>query len=258
MTTRTQRQTALKQALQQRSLVKVIAGIDNTDLDRVSQVVQAATQTNAGSVDVAATETVVRLTRQLTDLPVFASSVTPEALAQAVENGADAVEIGNFDALYAQGFYLGAQDVIELTEKTLALLPTDTLLSVTIPGHLSLEAQISLAQKLEAMGVDMLQTEGASSVVTITREVQLLSTADKVALTLRNTHALSQAVSIPIITASGMSAETVSAALENGASAIGVGTAVNRLAQTSEMVTVLEEVMTAVTRFATRQAVHAS
>jgi 2-keto-3-deoxy-6-phosphogluconate aldolase len=236
-------QEQLFQALQGRRLVKVIAGIDNFDLERVAQVVRAATAAGAGAVDVAARADIVELARQLTDLPIFASSVTPEDLATAIASGADVAEIGNFDALYKDGFYLSADDVVKLTEQTRNLLPKGTPLSVTIPGHLSMESQVRLAQHLESMGVTMLQTEGASRVITLTKEVQLLPAEEKARLTLENTEVLAACVSIPVMTASGVTVDNVLDGFKVGAAAVGVGSTVNRLTTEADMVEVLTAMM---------------
>ena len=36
----------------------------------------------------------------MTDMPIFVSSIVPSELVRAVELGADAIELGNFDVLY--------------------------------------------------------------------------------------------------------------------------------------------------------------
>lgn len=229
--------------LQEKRLVKVITGIDNHDLEQVARVTSAATQAQAGAVDVAADKAVIETARANTTLPVFASAVRPQALADALAWGADAVEIGNFDALYQDGFYLSAEDVLKLTEDTLALVPQGTVLSVTVPGHLTQDAQVRLAQRLETMGVAMLQTEGASRVVTLEKTVEVLCGEDKLRLTLENTRALSQAVRIPVMTASGIAPDNVREAFAAGASAVGVGSAVNKLASQAQMIEVLTALM---------------
>ncbi len=45
---------------------------------------------------------------------MFVSSVNPEELAMAAQHGADVLEIGNFDALYAEGKRISAEEVLEL------------------------------------------------------------------------------------------------------------------------------------------------
>ncbi len=236
-------QQQLQTLLQAKRLVKVIAGIDNVDRERVQKVVDAATIADAGAVDVAARADIVSMVRQATKLPVFASSVNPKELLLAIQHGADVAELGNFDALYKQGFYLTAEEVLQLVRQTRTLLSDKAMLSVTIPGHLSLEAQVRLAQKLHAEGVTLFQTEGASRVVTTTRTVELLSPEDKVRLTFENTQALCRAVPCAVMTASGLHAGNVNQAFLMGASAVGIGSAVNQLESQTEMVTVLREIM---------------
>lgn len=239
-------QEQLIKLLQEKCLVKVISGINNFDLDQIAQVVRSATVAGAGAVDVTARHDVVRLARQLTDLPIFASSINPQELAIALENGADVAEIGNFDALYKDGFYLSAEEVLKLTEKTLALIPQNALVSVTIPGYLSVEAQVRLAEQLGSLGVTMLQTEGASRIINMTKEVQLLSATEKATQTLENTKALVKATSTPVMTASGIAANNILEAFQAGASAVGIGSAVNSLYTEEDMVETLMLMMTQV------------
>ena len=245
VSTLTTRQQRLMQTLANHRMVKVIAGIDNTDWTKVEALILAcnANHNDAITIDVAADEAIVRQARALTDLPLFASSVEPQALANAITWGADAAELGNYDALYKDGFYLNAAQVIELTEQTLALLPEGTPFSVTIPGHLSQDAQVQLARQLEALGVTMIQTEGACNVVSLNREVTLLDTDAKAALTLANTQVLSQVTTLPLMTASGITSKTLNAAFAAGASAVGIGSAVNTLNSTDAMSTVIAELL---------------
>ena len=235
------RQAQVLQQLKEKQFVKVISGIDNFDIDKVSQVVRAATVAVANAVDVAARQDIVKLARQTTHLPVFASSITPQDLALAVANGADVAEIGNFDSLYKDGHFLTYSDVLSLTEQTLALIPKNALICVTIPGFLPMEAQIRLAQAVEELGVAMIQTEGIHKEITANNRVLNTMTAEEKALaSFKCTAELVQAVNIPVMTASGISSSNAAIAFENGASAIGVGSAVNRLMLENEMI---EEVL---------------
>ena len=88
-----------KRHMEEKRAVKVIAGIDNFDMESVKKVVTAADQTGASAVDICADENIIKAVREMTDMPVFVSSIVPSELARAVELGADAIELGNFDVL---------------------------------------------------------------------------------------------------------------------------------------------------------------
>ena len=215
-----------KKHLREKRAVKIISGINNFDLEKVKQVAIAAQSGLASAVDVAASADVVKVAKQHTKLAVFASSIHPFKLLEAVKAGADAIEIGNFEALYKEGIYLSADDIYEITVEAMDLTQKyDPFVCVTIPGHIDVEEQIKLAQKLEILGVDLLQTEGVSKVYD--RGAKGLLDAAKA--TIGNTLELSQQVGIPIMSASGLTPQTVPLAFAAGASAVGVGSCVNRL-----------------------------
>lgn len=239
---------ALKTALQARNAVKVIAGIANFNLDHVLQVVCAAEAAGAHAIDVAARPDIVKAAKAATQAAVFASSVEPKALAEAVTAGADVAELGNFDALYNQGLFLNAEQVLALAEETVALVQGKALISITIPGHLTLESQIRLASQLETLGVDLIQTEGSARVLSTEPTVKSLTQAEKEALTLHNTRALVKATTLPVMTASGITADNAFAAFDAGASAIGVGSFINQANSEAEMVRRAGELMNASSR----------
>lgn len=226
-----------KQHLKEKRAVKVIAGIDNYDIENVKKVVTAATQAGASAIDICASEEIFETARQLTELPLFVSSISPEELVQAVKMGADAIELGNFDALYKKGLRMDAQEILSLAQKTMSLInKSETFFSVTVPGHLSVAEQIELAQKLEEMGVDLIQTEGAAiSNAQSDGARGLLETAQ---VSIANTIELSRNIDIPVMTASGITPTTAALAFAAGASAIGVGSCINKIDSTIAMIAV--------------------
>lgn len=238
----------LQAALKNRQAVKAIAGITNLDLENILAVAQATEASGAHAIDVAAHAEIVASVREVTSAAIFASSVEPKALAAAVEAGADVAELGNFDALYDQGLFLSAGEVLKLAEETMALVQGKALVSITVPGHLTTESQVQLALALEALGVDIIQTEGAARVVAQAPTVKSLSAQEKAELTLRNTRALAKAVCLPIMSASGMAADNVALAFEAGASAVGIGAYVNQAGNVSEMTRRMEAIMANRTR----------
>lgn len=215
-----------KQHLQEKRAVKVIAGIDNFDIENIKKVVMAAE--NASAIDICAKEEIVKEIRSMTDMPLFVSSIVPSELVRAVELGADAIELGNFDVLYKKGISFTAQDVLRLAKETISLLDgRKTFFSVTIPGEISITEQIELARELEAMGIDLIQTEGHYSKDTQSDGVRGLM--ERAELTISNTIELARNVDIPIMTATGINPTTAPFAFTAGASAIGAGSCINKM-----------------------------
>ncbi len=216
-----------KRALEEKRAVKIIAGIDNFDIDNIKKVVTAASSSGANAVDICANPDIVSLVRQMTDLPLFVSSINPLELAHAVILGADAVELGNFDALYKKGLSFSAAQVLKLAKETKALIEEDVFFCVTIPGELEISEQIELARALEELGVDLIQTEGHFSNETPSNGVRGL--IERAELTISNTIELSRNIDIPIMTATGINPTTAALAFAAGASAIGCGSCINKL-----------------------------
>jgi Protein of unknown function (DUF561) len=216
----------LHTALTQRQALKVISGLNNFNTDRVAAVVQAADLGGATFVDIAASPELIRMAKQLTSLPICASAVDAQVLADAVAAGADLVEIGNFDSFYAQGIRFEAAEVIALTKATRQLLP-NTLLSVTVPHILALDQQVELAQILVGLGADIIQTEGGTS--SQPSHAGALGLIEKAAPTLAAAFEISRVVKVPVLCASGLSSITAPMAIAAGAAGVGVGTAINKL-----------------------------
>jgi len=235
---------SLKNQLREKTCVKVIAGIDNFDIEKVKQVVTAAQQGGASAVDVAARKDIIEITKELTDMPVFVSSINPEELAMAAKNGADVLEIGNFDALYKKGLRITAQEVIDITKRTIDLAGNDVMISVTVPGHIDISEQIALAQELETLGIDLIQTEGAA--ITEPKSAGARGLIEKAQVSIANTIELVRNIEIPVMTASGISTTTAPLAIAAGASAVGIGSCVNKLNSTLAMIAEVRSIVEAV------------
>ena len=229
------------QALASGSALKIISGLTNCDARNVSDVVIAAQQGGATFVDIAA-EDLVRQVRELIKLPICVSAVEPQKFVAAIEAGADLVEIGNFDAFYAQGRRFEAPEVLALTRQTRELLP-DVTLSVTVPHILALDEQVALAEALVAAGANIIQTEGGTS--STPTHSGVLGLIEKAAPTLAAAHAISHAVSVPVLCASGISDVTAPMALAAGAAGVGVGSAVHKLNDPLAMVAVVRSLVEA-------------
>jgi len=228
----------LQQAFETNGALKIISGLTNYDPERVAAVVKAADQGGATFVDIAADADLVRLAKAETSLPICVSAVEAEAFLAPVEAGADLIEIGNFDAFYAQGRRFEAPEVLALTRRTRELLPTITL-SVTVPHILALDEQVQLAEALVAAGADIIQTEGGTS--SQPTHAGVLGLIEKAAPTLAAAHAISRVVDVPVLCASGLSDVTAPMAMAAGPAGVGVGSAVNKLDNLLAMVAVVRQ-----------------
>ena len=227
---------SFKEALSEKRAVKIIAGIDNFNIENVKKVVKSAEAAEANAVDICAAPEIISEVRSMTDMPIFVSSINPEELMHAVALGADAIELGNFDALYKKGISLTSAQVLNLAKRTMELTSDyNVFFCVTIPGELEIGEQIDLARELESMGVDLIQTEGHFSAEPSNGAKGLVERAE---LTLSNTIELSRNIDLPIMTATGINPTTAPLAFACGASAIGCGSCVNKLDSELSMIAV--------------------
>ena len=226
---------SFKLALEEKRAVKIIAGIDNYDAEKVKKVVLAASNAGASAIDICADPEIIAMARSLTELPLFVSSVDPQELAHAVALGADAVELGNFDALYKKGISFSADQVLNLAKRTKELIG-DTFFCVTIPGELEITEQVNLARELENLGIDLIQTEGHFTNESPSDGVRGL--IERAELTISNTIELTRNIELPVMTATGINPTTASLAFAAGASAIGCGSCVNKLDSEISMIAV--------------------
>ena len=231
-----------KRDLEAKKAVKIIAGIDNFDLDNVRKVVSAAVTAGASAVDICADETIVSTIRNMTEMPIFVSSIVPSELARAVELGADAIELGNFDVMYKKGMSFTKNDVMNLVDETLRLLGDNRVyFSVTIPGEISVSEQIELARALETRGIDLIQTEG--HYVSTSELEGARALMDRAELTLSNTVELVRNVDIPVMTATGINPTTAPFAFAAGASAIGCGSCINKMNSEISMIATAKQLV---------------
>jgi|EP00624_Nannochloropsis_granulata_P005234 hypothetical protein len=228
---------------------KVIAGLTNFDRDLVGRIARAAGMGGATHLDLAADPELVALAKaQAPRVRTMVSAIDPEKFLPCVEAGVDMLELGNFDAFYASGLRFSSLDILDLTKRTQALCPR-TPLSVTIPHVLAMEEQAQLALSLAALGVDVIQTEGAPSISTMS--TGLTASIEKAAPALAATYVLSRALAgkgTHVMAASGMNEVTAPMALVSGAQGVGVGTAISGLENEAAMATKVREIVRALQR----------
>ena len=214
-------------------------------------VVSSAIEAKATAIDVAANEEVLSLATRLisesnSDITLFASSISAMELANAVNNfHVNAIELGNFDALYNQGITMSSIQILDIVKETLSLISNEMrsqiLFSVTIPGSLAINEQISLARELESLGIDLIQTEGFVSQASNFEGAR--AWLNRAELTISNTLELSKNIELPIMTASNINTTTAQFAFAAGASAIGCGSCINRLESKISMLAVISNLV---------------
>ena len=218
-----------KQHMAEKRALKVIAGSNNFNFENVKNIVMAAEKAGASMVDICADKQILDMAREFTNLPLIVSSINPMDLFNAFQWGADAIELGNFEA-FDRSF--SAQEVLNLVQETLNLLGENKIFfSVTIPGNLEIAEQIKLAMQLEEMGIDLIQTEGSKN----SMSEGALGLLEAAQMTLAHTIEISRNVNIPVMSASGLTTTTAGMAFAAGASAIGVGSCINKLGSYLEM-----------------------
>ncbi len=233
---------SFKQALREKRAVKIISGINNFDADKVKNVVIAAEKAGASAVDICADREIISMVKSMTDIPIFVSSIKPQDLAMAIAMGADAIELGNYDALYKNGISMSGSQVMSIVKETMSLINKENIFfSVTIPGEIEISEQIAMARELETMGIDLIQTEGHYSNTNIPSGVRGL--VERAELTISNTIEISRNVEIPIMTATGINPTTAPLAFAAGASAIGCGSCINKLESELSMIAVAKSLV---------------
>ncbi len=224
-------QVSLQKSIQNRSLLKVISGLNNFNSESVFRISRAAGLGGADLLDIACEPKLVELAVEASKVPVCVSSVEPKLFPAAVKAGASIIEIGNFDSFYPDGRFFSADEVLSLAVESRCLLP-QVVLSVTVPHTLPLDSQAQLALDLVDRGVDIIQTEGGTSSHPISPGT--LGLIEKASPTLAGTFSIAAALKeshhdVPVICASGLSEVTVPMAIAVGAHGVGIGSAVNKL-----------------------------
>ena len=242
---------SFQKSIQNRSLLKVISGLNNFNSESVFRISKAAGLGGADLLDIACEPELVELAVDASNIPVCVSSVEPQLFPDAVKAGASIIEIGNFDSFYPNGRLFSADEVLSLALESRRLLP-EVVLSVTVPHVLPLDRQAQLALDLFDVGADLIQTEGGTSSHPISPGT--LGLIEKASPTLAGTFAIASALKehhkdVPIICASGLSEVTVPMAISVGATGVGIGSAVNKLNTELAMIATVKGLRKALTSF---------
>ena len=230
-----------QEELRSKSLLKVISGLSNFDFESVKLISEAASLGGADLIDIACKPELVESALSIASTPICVSSVEPKSFISAVKAGASMIEIGNYDTFYDKGITFSDQKILNLTKETKDLLPNIPL-SVTVPHTMPIDKQVDLAVDLVIAGADIIQTEGGKSSNPYSPGIK--GFFEKSIPTLASTYAMykefnKQSIKTPIMSASGLSEITCPLAISSGASAVGVGSVVNKLDDLVSMIAVI-------------------
>nr|YP_009313046.1 Hypothetical protein ycf23 [Dermonema virens]SCW21300.1 Hypothetical protein ycf23 [Dermonema virens] len=207
-------------ACQEKRFLKAILGIDNFQIGEFVGNLKAFEVGGATCLDIGANTDLLQEVKKIVSIPICVSSISVSELEKCYYAGADVLELGNFDIFYSKNIHFTSQQIIATTKKLRERLPS-ACVCITIPHILSLNEQLLLAQELERLGVDMLQTEGSFS--KLAKKSNLLNTFYNASATLSSTMVLSERIGIPIIASSGINPLTAPLAILSGASGVGIG-----------------------------------
>nr|YP_010851178.1 hypothetical protein Ycf23 [Aphanocladia delicatula]WGH14147.1 hypothetical protein Ycf23 [Aphanocladia delicatula] len=228
----------LYNSFESKKVIKVIAGIQNTNLYQIAQIASAANLANASYLDISANVKIVKFLKSFSSLPLCISSIDPIDIYNCISAGADLVEIGNYDIFYNNGIYINSCQLIQLVKEIKYLIGSIDI-CVTIPYHLNLSEQITLAQNLEDLGVNILQTEGLF-INSLSKKKPRLT--NSLSSSLISTYFLSNYVDIPVITSSEVTSFSASIAMQYGASGVGIGSAIKNNSSVIHMINYINEV----------------
>nr|YP_009394503.1 hypothetical protein [Vertebrata thuyoides]ARW63065.1 hypothetical protein [Vertebrata thuyoides] len=222
----------LQEAFEAKSVLKVITGIDNINIHQVTKMAKAAELSNATYLDVSSNIKLIKFLKSFSSLPICVSSIDPVDIYNALSSGVDIIEIGNYDFLYNQGIYLSKKQIIELS-KEIQCLANNIDICVTVPYYLSIYEQVSLAQDLKNLGINIIQTEGISKVHITDYPFNLIQSGSSFSNlhnsfipSLFSAYIISQYVNVHIIASSGCKNIVGPISKFYGVSGIGIGSAV--------------------------------
>jgi nicotinate-nucleotide pyrophosphorylase len=157
---------------------------------------------------------------------LFVSSLSIESLLKAKENGADVLELGNFDALYSKGKSITKEEIINLTRELRSRVGKDTVLCITVPGNVSIKEQIDVALQLQAAGADILQIENLNYNSDYKNAVEIV-----------------KIVEIPVILSGKIDSKKVEKAISTGVNGIGIGNAIRNKGSLHDMTEEVKSLM---------------
>lgn len=237
----------LYNAFSNKNVLKVIAGLDNTNIYNILKLAKISELAGATYLDIVAKPSIVSILKSVVKLPICVSSISSLELYNCALAGADILEIGNYDVFYEKKLNLNYSDIVNLAYQTRKLIK-DKDICVTIPNSLNLLEQLNLAKDLEEIGINIIQTEGSISKANISLRKMLnhdfiRSSTSSTSCTLSSTYVISKNIDIPVIAASGINSISSPIGIFYGASGIGVGSSIKDYMNTEYLLEYIQEII---------------
>lgn len=136
----------------------------------IAKICKASQIGKASSVSIPSNKKLFEIARQNTKLPIFATSIHPFEILDAVRWGAEAIKIGGFNNSFT------ANEIYDIVLETLGLINDYNFYScVEIPENIKIEEKIQLIKKLEILGVDLIQIKDSEENINKINENTILS-----------------------------------------------------------------------------------
>lgn len=207
-----------KKHLREKRAIKISSGSENYNLESVAKICRASQSAKASAVEIAINKDVYNIARKNTKLPLFASSIHPFQILNAVKMGVDGIVIGDYFEVYKKGQKYSPSEIYDIILETLGLINGyDVYTCVTIPASISSDEQKELIKKLEILGVDLVQTEGYKK--SPTNPNIILECAE---FSIKTLDELSKYTKIPIMATSAINNASLIKAFDMGANAVNV------------------------------------
>ena len=103
-------------ALKNKSLVKIISGIQNYEKKKVLDIAMAAEMGGAGALDISDHKEIIKAVRSSVSLPLFVSSTEAKKLIEAQNFSVDALEVGNYESFYKISRLFTPKEILEITK----------------------------------------------------------------------------------------------------------------------------------------------
>ena len=214
-----------KKHLREKRAIKISAASGNYDLNKVAQICRSAQASKASAVEIPINKEAYNIARKNTKLPLFASSIHPFEILNAVKLGVDAIQIGPYFDVYKAGKRYSAEEIYDVILETLGVINEYNVYTcVTIPASLTFEEQCDLIKKLEIIGVDLLVCEGYKK--SPSNHNVIVESAE---FSIKCLSELQKHTVLPIMVTSAINKAALKFAFENGANAVNVDSFVCKL-----------------------------